>query len=123
MRSERRRAGRILPERPFRRSDCERLQRRPPARNQHWADAVTRPQRVLNFAVWISAAITAALALLTGLLAGLAERDATVFDWCHGQRLPVAVTMAGGYAENVNDIVSIHASTLKAAAMSCKVEN
>ena len=64
MRSERRRAGRILPERPFRRSDCERLQRRPPARNQHWADAVTRPQRVLNFAVWISAAITAALGAL-----------------------------------------------------------
>ncbi len=64
VRSERRRAGRILPERPFRRSDCEHLQRRPPARNQHWADAVTRPQRVLNFAVWISAAITAALGVL-----------------------------------------------------------
>ena len=64
MRYERRRAGRILPGRPFRRSDCERLQRRPPARNQHWADAVTRPQRVLNFAVWISAAITAALGAL-----------------------------------------------------------
>lgn len=67
MRSERRRAGRILPERPFRRPDCERLQRRPPARNQHWADAVTRPQRVLNFAVWISAAITAALGMLQTL--------------------------------------------------------
>ncbi len=64
VRSERRREGRFLPEHPFRRSDCERLQRRPPARNQHWADAVTRPQRVLNFAVWISAAITAALGIL-----------------------------------------------------------
>jgi acetoin utilization deacetylase AcuC-like enzyme len=56
-------------------------------------------------------------------MAGLAERDVTVFDWCHNQRLPVAVTMAGGYAENVNDIVNIHASTLKIAAMYCKVEN
>ena len=64
MRSERARAGRLLPEHRFRRSDCERLQRRPPARNQHWADAVTRPQRVLNFAAWIAAAITATLGVL-----------------------------------------------------------
>ncbi|MFZ4372206.1 MAG: adenylate/guanylate cyclase domain-containing protein [Mycobacterium sp.] len=49
---------------PFRRSDCERLQRRPPARNQHWADSVTRPQRVLNVATWIAAFITAALGIL-----------------------------------------------------------
>lgn len=40
------------------------MQRRPSARNQHWADAVSRPQRVLNFAAWISAAITAALGVL-----------------------------------------------------------
>ena len=48
----------------LRRSDCERLQRRPPARNQHWAEAVSRPQRVLNFSAWISAALTATLGLL-----------------------------------------------------------
>ena len=46
------------------RSDCERLQRRPPARNQHWAEAVSRPQRVLTFAAWISAALTAVLGVL-----------------------------------------------------------
>jgi len=62
--SERRRTGRLLSERPFRRSDCERLQRRPPARNQHWADSVTRPQRVLNVATWIAAFVTAALGIL-----------------------------------------------------------
>lgn len=44
--------------------DCERLQRRPPARNQHWADAVSRPQRVLTVAVWISALVTASLGIL-----------------------------------------------------------
>ena len=64
MRSERRRTGRLLPENPFRRSDCERLQRRPPARNQHWADSVTRPQRILNVATWIAAFVTAALGIL-----------------------------------------------------------
>lgn len=53
-----------MPELPFRRSDCERLQRRPPARNQHWADSVTRPQRILNFATWIAAFFTAALGIL-----------------------------------------------------------
>jgi len=64
VRSERRRTGRLLPERPFRRSDCERLQRRPPARNQHWADSVSRPKRILNVATWIAAFITAALGTL-----------------------------------------------------------
>ena len=62
--SERKRVWRLLPEGPFRRSDCERLQRRPPARNQHWADSVTRPQRVLNIAAWIAAFVTGALGVL-----------------------------------------------------------
>jgi adenylate cyclase len=61
---ERNFAARILPESRFRRSDCERLQRRPPARNQHWAESVTRPQRVLNVATWIAAALTAGLGIL-----------------------------------------------------------
>ncbi len=64
---ERKCGVRILPESRFRRSDCERLQRRPPARNQHWAESVTRPQRVLNFATWIAAALTAGLGILQTL--------------------------------------------------------
>ena len=62
--AERKCAARILPDSRFRRADCERLQRRPPARNQHWAESVTRPQRVLNFATWIAAALTAGLGIL-----------------------------------------------------------
>ena len=61
---ERKCAVRILPQAHSRRSHCARLQRRPPARNQHWAEAVTRPQRVLNFATWIAAALTAGLGIL-----------------------------------------------------------
>ena len=64
MSSERRFAGRLLTESRLRQSDCERFQRRAPARNQHWADSVTRPQRVLNIATWIAAFVTATTGIL-----------------------------------------------------------
>lgn len=48
--------------------------------------------------------------------AGLAERDRMVLGLCHAAGLPVAVTMAGGYAPNVEDIVDIHAETVRVAA-------
>ncbi len=44
--------------------------------------------------------------------AGLAERDRMVFERCRKAGLPVAVTMAGGYAEDVNDTVDIHFQTV-----------
>lgn len=47
---------------------------------------------------------------------GLAERDRLVFDNCRRHHLPVAVTMAGGYAEDVDEIVAIHFATVAAAA-------
>lgn len=47
--------------------------------------------------------------------AGLAERDRRVFDACRRAGLPVAVTMAGGYAANVADIVDIHFQTVRTA--------
>ncbi len=47
---------------------------------------------------------------------GLLARDEAVFSWCHRHQLPVAVSMAGGYAPNVNDIVDIHFNTVAAAA-------
>ena len=64
MRSDRKK---LLREGRLWRSDCERLQRRPPARNQHWADAVSRPQRVLRMSAWTSAALTATLGVLQTL--------------------------------------------------------
>ena len=48
--------------------------------------------------------------------AGLAERDRMVFDACARHDLPVAVAMAGGYAESVEDIVDIHEATVRIAA-------
>jgi acetoin utilization deacetylase AcuC-like enzyme len=48
--------------------------------------------------------------------AGLAERDRRFFERARRAGLPVAVTMAGGYAPNVEDIVDIHFETVRLAA-------
>ena len=46
---------------------------------------------------------------------GLARRDALVLGYAQRHQVPVAVTLAGGYARNVEDTVSIHVNTIKAA--------
>lgn len=46
---------------------------------------------------------------------GLAKRDALVLGSCHERRIPIAVTMAGGYARNIEDIVDIHLQTVRTA--------
>lgn len=48
--------------------------------------------------------------------AGLAQRDQMVFAACRRAGLPVAVTMAGGYARQIEDTVDIHFQTVQAAA-------
>ncbi len=47
--------------------------------------------------------------------AGLAQRDRLVMEMCSSEGIPVAVTMGGGYAEEVNDIVDIHLQTIQVA--------
>jgi acetoin utilization deacetylase AcuC-like enzyme len=42
----------------------------------------------------------------------LLERDRNVFAFCSRQTLPVVITLAGGYAEDVNDIVEIQFRTI-----------
>jgi len=46
---------------------------------------------------------------------GLKERDALVFQIVKAERIPVMVTLAGGYAQNVEDTVTIHCNTVIAA--------
>ena len=43
---------------------------------------------------------------------GLAARDALVFEACDKRGLPVVISMGGGYAPKVEDIVEIHLNTL-----------
>jgi acetoin utilization deacetylase AcuC-like enzyme len=49
---------------------------------------------------------------------GLRVRDATVFDTCRSHGVPVVVTMGGGYAADLEAIVTIHANTLREAVRS-----
>jgi acetoin utilization deacetylase AcuC-like enzyme len=46
---------------------------------------------------------------------GLARRDALVMGYAQRNQVPTAVTLAGGYARKLEDTVSIHVNTIKAA--------
>ena len=47
---------------------------------------------------------------------GLLNRDRMVFEACARVGLPVAVTMAGGYARDIEDTIDINYHTLETAA-------
>jgi acetoin utilization deacetylase AcuC-like enzyme len=46
---------------------------------------------------------------------GLKERDRRVFEEARKRNVPVATTLAGGYARRVEDTVRIHVNTIVAA--------
>jgi acetoin utilization deacetylase AcuC-like enzyme len=48
-------------------------------------------------------------------LEGLEKRDRLVFEKARAKNIPVAVTLAGGYARRVEDTVTIHANTIRVA--------
>lgn len=47
---------------------------------------------------------------------GLARRDRMVLDCAHQRRIPVAITMAGGYGRHIDDTVSMHLQTISIGA-------
>ena len=47
--------------------------------------------------------------------AGLMERDEMVMEWCRERRVPVAITIAGGYGTEILDTVEVHVNTVRAA--------
>jgi len=47
--------------------------------------------------------------------AGLAERDRRVLDWLGRHRVPVAVTMAGGYGHDIHTTVAVQLRTVQLA--------
>jgi acetoin utilization deacetylase AcuC-like enzyme len=72
-----------------------------------------------DFAIFVSGAdpfVGDRLGKLSITKAGLAERDRLVLDACYAAGLPLAIAMGGGYAHNVEDIVDIHAQTVRIAA-------
>jgi acetoin utilization deacetylase AcuC-like enzyme len=54
-------------------------------------------------------------------LEGLRERDRTVFTMAREHNIPVAVTLAGGYARNVEDTIAIHVGTIREANLRTRV--
>lgn len=51
--------------------------------------------------------------------AGLHQRDQMVLAACRAADLPITITMAGGYAHNIEDIVDIHLQTILTAVEYC----
>jgi acetoin utilization deacetylase AcuC-like enzyme len=49
-------------------------------------------------------------------IAGLKQRDELVFRVARARDIPVMVTFAGGYANDIEDTVTIHCNTVVAAA-------
>ena len=46
---------------------------------------------------------------------GLRQRDQWVIDFCRNQEIPISISMAGGYASDVEEIVDIHFATVEIA--------
>lgn len=48
-------------------------------------------------------------------IAGLQQRDHLVLSRCADEGIPIVITMSGGYAHRVEDIVTIHVNTIRTA--------
>jgi acetoin utilization deacetylase AcuC-like enzyme len=48
-------------------------------------------------------------------LEGCKERDKIVFETCHKNKIPIAVSMGGGYSAKLSTIVEAHANTFRTA--------
>jgi acetoin utilization deacetylase AcuC-like enzyme len=48
---------------------------------------------------------------------GLRERDRMVIEACRARAIPMAITMSGGYAMDVEALVTIHVNTIKEAVL------
>lgn len=55
------------------------------------------------------------LGKLSLTMAGMQERDQLVYHWASTNALPVAIAMAGGYGNDINRTVDIHAQTILSA--------
>jgi len=56
------------------------------------------------------------LGLLAMTQQGLLERDKIVFNYFRDRDIPIATSMAGGYADDIDKIVDLHFATVETAA-------
>ena len=59
------------------------------------------------------------LGMLSLTKAGLLDRDVEVLSFFRQRDVPVAIAMAGGYADQIDDIVDIHFGTVQTALQYC----
>ena len=55
------------------------------------------------------------LGKLSVSLKGCKERDRFVFNYCKKNKLPIQVSMGGGYSKDLSDIVEAHSNTFRSA--------
>ncbi len=83
----------------------------------------TSLQRILNdfkpgfiyFLAGVDVLVTDKLGHLNISISGCQQRDLLVFKSCMERKIPVQVSMGGGYSPKINDIVQAHCNTFKAA--------
>jgi acetoin utilization deacetylase AcuC-like enzyme len=51
---------------------------------------------------------------------GLRRRDEMVMARCAAASVPIVIAMAGGYADNVEDVVTIHTNTIRTATLTAE---
>jgi len=51
---------------------------------------------------------------------GLKRRDELVIGWATDSKVPISIVLAGGYAYDVSDTVSIHCNTIRTAVNICR---
>lgn len=111
---------------PFQKTDGDLDIALPPAtedeyylsRLKHGLDEVFRKFKT-DFAFYLAGAdpfVGDRLGLLSLSKSGLRKRDEFVINFCRNQEIPIALSMAGGYAPEIEDIVDIHYNTIQVSA-------
>jgi len=93
------------------------------ALDQMWRRHVDGPPGLIFFVAGADPHEGDRLGRLKLTTAGLAARDRRVLSAARERRIPVAISMAGGYGRNVEDTVQVHLGTLRAAAASWREWN
>ncbi len=72
---------------------------------------------VIFFQAGVDGLATDRLGRLRLTHAGLRRRDTMVLEACRAQRIPVVITIGGGYSDPIEPTIEAHANTFRAAAV------
>jgi acetoin utilization deacetylase AcuC-like enzyme len=104
-------------------TDALYLHRLEQALDTIWAHHVDAPPGLAFYLAGADAHEGDRLGRLKLTINGLKQRDRIVFEALRGRRIPVAVSMAGGYGKNIDDTVNVQLGTLRCAIASWREWN